>query len=276
MGRAAPVLPFPLEALEESRALCCGSIACPRTWLPPVMPLGVGLAGALPVPAINPGSGSVMGPVSGSCTGILSHRARPWPWPGSSCRGRGGRCRRTSVPKSAHPEQPFGCRGCRGCSMSQHRAAGQGRGAAQLPSCRALSQSCGCIPPHGKAPSPLSQTLNQAGPRSKIEPVRLPFTHGRAGSCWDVSCRAGGSLRNLFPLPKDCSSGARPCKHREYHLIAAALGLELLGNGCIANILNNSLCNVCPGYCRIHFIIRALGCTLLIILSNNLHSTVSV
>lgn len=153
-----------------------------------------------------------------------------------------------------------------------------GRGLPSPRPARAFSQSC-CVHPSLWRSSILlspKPSLHQDGPRSKNEPVHLPFTHGRAGCCLDASCHAGGSLRNIFPLPKDCSSGARPCKHCEYHLIAAALGLELLGNSCIANILNNSLCNVCPGYCGIHFIIRALGCTLLIILSNNLHSTVSV
>lgn len=156
-------------------------------------------------------------------------------------------------------------------------------GAAWAGGCSALllpepsPRAAGCIPPYGKAPSPSppNPPCTRMVPAPKTSPCAFP-SPTRAGCCLDASCHAGGSLRNIFPLPKDCSSGARPCKHCEYHLIAAALGLELLGNSCVANILNNSLCNVCPGYCGIHFIIRALGCTLLIILSNNLHSTVSV
>lgn len=81
----------------------------------------------------------------------------------------------------------------------------------------------------------------------------------------------------FFPSLKTAAPGPGCVNTAQYHLIAVdTRGLYLLGNDCVANILNNSLSNVYPGYCRIHFIIRALGCTLLIILSNNLHSTVSV
>lgn len=180
-----------------------------------------------------------------------------------------------AVPKSAHPAWPLQVTGLPGpCHVPAVEQPGPG--AAEPSSCQSLLPELPLGAPLLTAKlHPLSPP-HQDGPRSKNHPVRLPFTYGRAGCCSDASCCAGGSLRIIFPVPMDCSREARPCKHREYHLIAAALGLELLGKSCVANILNNSLCNVCPGYCGIHFIIRALGCTLLIILSNNLHSTVSV
>lgn len=82
---------------------------------------------------------------------------------------------------------------------------------------------------------------------------------------------------SFFPSLKTAALGPGCVNTAKSHLIAAdTRGLYLLGNDCVANVLNNSPCNVCPGYCGIRFIIRALGCTLLIILSNNLHSTVSV
>lgn len=81
----------------------------------------------------------------------------------------------------------------------------------------------------------------------------------------------------FFPSPRTAAPGPGCVNTAKYHLMAAdTRGLYLPGKDHVANILNNSLRNVGPGYCRIHFIIRALGCTLLIILSNNLRSTVSV
>lgn len=176
------------------------------------------------------------------------------------------------VPKPAHPAQPLRVLGLPGlCHIPAMEQPGHRARGCTAPSCHSLL-------PELQGPSLLRANL-KSSPLQDVpapERARAPSLHAGAGCCSDGSCCAGGSLRNIFPLPKDCSSGARPCKHNECHLIAAALGLGLLGNGCVANILNNSLCNVCPGYCGIHFIIRALGCTLLIILSNNLHSTVSV
>lgn len=215
------------------------------------------------------------------CDGA-SHRFLHWNFfppvaGGTSCHGLGGRCRRTSrcgarCQNQRTQRSHSGCWRYQGCATSQPWSSqGTERGAAQPHPATAFSQSCRAHPSLGQS-SKSSPLQDVPAP----ERARAPSLHAGAGCCLDGSCCAGGSLRNIFPLPKDCSSGARPCKHNECHLIAAALGLGLLGNGCVANILNNSLCNVCPGYCGIHFIIRALGCTLLIILSNNLHSTVSV
>lgn len=128
------------------------------------------------------------------------------------------------------------------------------------------------------SPLPQKAFSCQDAHSSKPEPMHLPSTSGGSWMLlrYVLPCRMFPE-EYFFPSLKTAAPGPDCVNTAKYHLIAVSTrGLYLLGNDCVANILNNSLSNVCPGYCRIHFIIRALGCTLLIILSNNLHSTVSV
>lgn len=172
-----------------------------------------------------------------------------------------------------------------GCGVTAclrcHAAMQQGRGVrGQHPLCagRALADWCGVCPP--SLPKPLlAPGCSQLQKRAPCAfPMRLPPASRQPGMLLRciLPCRRLPE-EYFFPSLKTAAPGPECVNTAKYHLIAAdTRGLYLLGNYCVADILNNSLSNVCPGYCRIHFIIRALGCTLLIILSNNLHSTVSV
>lgn len=265
-----------------------------RSPFPPVMLLGVGLAQAphrrksllFSCSAKMPCLSWV--PAAAFCSPVLlpgrSHCQCHWR---ASCHGARGRCPWTCMrcDSSVRPTLSLGAAGAVSVSSCCGAARAGGEGLAQpavlLESFAQSRASCWVHPPltaKVRLPSPPKPLLCQDALGSKTEPVHLPSTDGGSWMLlrYVLLCRRFPE-EYFFPSLKTAALGPDCVNTAKYHLTAVdTRGLYLLGNDCVANILNNCLCNVCPGYCRIHFIIRALGCTLLIILSNNLHSTVSV
>lgn len=126
---------------------------------------------------------------------------------GCACRGSPGQRFVPPCPSGAGDPRAAGREGDAVMLVDAHEAYS---GAHSLVQTTLALEALPCAKVH--LPSPADPSSHQDALSSKTEPLRPPGTGGRSWTLLGTSCRAPGSPRNIFPLPKDCSTGARLCK----------------------------------------------------------------